>query len=214
MNISTENQNKLKVEFAKLCVDNIKRDGIQDLLMYLDTTDFFVSPASTKYHGSYAGGLVQHSLDVYYSLIDELKFIYGEQWQKRYSLETVTIVALFHDLCKINNYIPSVKNVKNLETGRWETQPYYMYNTDKLRLGHGSGSIYEITKYMKLTEEEQLAIYWHMGAYDISPYSTQQDMHNVYAKSVLAFALNRADMFATYIVDNQDFTPIDYEQQS
>ena len=84
-----------KKEFIELLEKYVKRDGIENLITYLDEqSDFFTSPASTKYHGSYEGGLVEHSLNVYYSLLDEMKFIYGNNWTTVWSLESVAIVGL------------------------------------------------------------------------------------------------------------------------
>ena len=89
-----------KEEFIKLLRENVKRDGLEDLINYLENdSSFFVEPASTQYHGSYDGGLVDHSINVYYCILDELKFIYGKDWQKKYSLESATIVSLLHDIC-------------------------------------------------------------------------------------------------------------------
>ena len=89
-----KNVEQLRKEFETLVHDNITREGVDNLLNYLNTSDFYRSPASTKYHGSYAGGLVEHSINVYYSLIDELTFILGKQ---RYSslLSLISIIASF-----------------------------------------------------------------------------------------------------------------------
>ena len=125
-----KNVEQLRKEFETLVHDNITREGIDNLLDYLNTSDFYRSPASTKYHGSYAGGLVEHSINVYYSLVDELTFILGKEWEKRYSKETVTIVSLFHDICKIGRYKPGKRNVKDPVTGQWHEEPTYFYNED------------------------------------------------------------------------------------
>jgi hypothetical protein len=204
-----KNVEQLRKEFETLVYDNITREGVDNLLNYLNTSDFYRSPASTKYHGSYAGGLVEHSINVYYSLIDELTFILGKEWEKRYSKETVTIVSLFHDICKIGRYKPGKRNVKDPVTGQWHEEPTYFYNEDYVTMGHGSLSVYRIMQFMQLTEVEAGAIYWHMGAYDIGNYNTIGDLSNHYTNNILAFALHRADMMATYVVENEKFEPID-----
>lgn len=204
-----KNVEQLRKEFETLVHDNITREGVDNLLNYLNTSDFYRSPASTKYHGSYAGGLVEHSINVYYSLIDELTFILGKEWEKRYSKETVAIVSLFHDICKIGRYKPGKRNVKDPVTGQWHEEPTYFYNEDHVTMGHGSLSVYRIMQFMQLTEVEAGAIYWHMGAYDIGNYNTIGDLSNHYTNNILAFALHRADMMATYVVENEKFEPID-----
>ena len=207
---------KLREEFIEILRTNVNRDpdAVEDLINYLDNREFFTSPASTKYHGSYCGGLVQHSLDVYYSLIDELEFIYGKNWERRYSLESVTIVALLHDLCKIGRYVLGTRNVKDPETGKWNEVSVYNYNNDSFKMGHGSQSLYIVTKYFVLDDFEAQAIYWHMGAYDLGNYNTVSDLSVAYERNMLAFALHRADMIATYVVDNKYFEPIPLKEKT
>ena len=198
----------LKNEFYEIVNTNIKRDGITQLMEYLETTDFFISPASTKYHGSYKGGLLEHSLNVYYALQDTLQFIYGKDWEKRYNKETVTIVSLFHDLCKIGRYKTGKRNVKNTETGHWEEKIVYEYNPNYHNMGHGAKSVMIIMNHMKLTEIEQESIFWHMGAFDLGNYNPVSAMGDIFSKNTLAYALHSADMDTTYITENKYFEPI------
>lgn len=198
-----------KQEFLNIVKEKISRCGIEDLLTYLDTTDFYISPASTRYHGAYEGGLLDHSLNVYYCLLDEMSFIYGKNWSKKWSEETVAIVSLFHDLCKIGRYIPSVRNVKNKDTGVWEQVQCYEYNQNCFNMGHAAASLQILYKFIMLTDEEAQAIYWHMGAFDTSQYSTVGQLSEAYSQNTLALALHRADMLATHVVENDKFTPIE-----
>ena len=200
-----------KEEFIKIINENVKREGIDNLLNYLEESGFYECPASTRYHGSYEGGLLDHSLNVYYSLLEELKFIFGDDWNKRYSLETVTIVSLFHDLCKIGRYEKSWKNVKNNDTGVWEQVQVYQYNKNYFTMGHASLSLQRILKFINITDEESQAIYWHMGAFDISQYSDVSQLGESFSKNTLAFALHMADMIATYVCENEHFKPIKIE---
>lgn len=201
----------LRDEFISIAKANIKREGLDKLLEYLDTTDFYIAPASTKYHGSYQSGLVEHSLNVYYSLIDELHFIYGAEWEKKYSKESATIVSLFHDLCKIYRYKKSYRNVKNPETQIWEQVPIYLLNEEHVPMGHGANSVITVMNYMRLTKDEQGAIYWHMGACDISQYSTMNDLTNQWNKNTLGLALYRADLLSTFVIENKFFEAIPIE---
>lgn len=192
--------NELKEKFVKIYKDKIKREGSDKLLSYLlsENSDFFVAPASTRYHSSYEGGLLEHSLNVYECLCDYLS---RDSVKNTYGLvpseETIAIVSLLHDLCKVNFYKTSLRNVKN-EKGYWEKVPYYEIE-DKLPYGHGEKSVYVISGYMKLTREEAFAIRYHMG------FSVTEEIRNVgkaFEMFPLAFALNVADMEATYFLES------------
>lgn len=179
-----------KEVFRKLAHE-IQREGVVDLLNWLDATDFYVAPASSKYHGNYEGGLVEHSLNVF----DELLKLANVYALNKYSNETLLVVSLFHDLCKVNYYKISTKNVKNEATGVWEKQPYYTVEEEYPFGGHGSKSVYLIMRFMTLKPEEASAINCHMGAWDLSTYNNPT---NTYYKNELAWLLHVADERATY----------------
>lgn len=191
--------------FKKIVTENIERDGIENLMEWLEhETDFFTAPASTRYHGSYEGGLVEHSLNVYDRLVWEMENTVGEGWQELYSPETVAIVALFHDLCKIDRYIITEKWRKD-ENGDWEAYEAYEYNKEKAEMGHGAQSVFYLQKFIQLTELEAQAIFWHMGAYDLSPYASLAACSETFKWNPLAFLTHRADMAATYVTENEAF---------
>lgn len=195
----------LREQFLAIARNDIHRQGIDNLLKYLEESDFFVAPASTKYHGCYEGGLVQHCIDVYNALHDELAFIYGDNYLAVYSEETIAIVSLFHDLCKIGRYVAGTRNVKDPVTKQWHEEPTYFYNDQAMEMGHGAASVYTVQKFIDLDDFEAQAIFWHMGAYDISNYMSLNGLGSAYEKNTLAFALHRADMMATYVTDNEHF---------
>lgn len=195
----------LREQFLAIARNDIHRQGIDNLLKYLEESDFFVAPASTKYHGCYEGGLVQHCIDVYNALHDELAFIYGDNYLAVYSEETIAIVSLFHDLCKIGRYVAGTRNVKDSVTKQWHEEPTYFYNDQAMEMGHGAASVYTVQKFIDLNDFEAQAIFWHMGAYDISNYMSLNGLGSAYEKNTLAFALHRADMMATYVIDNEHF---------
>ncbi len=191
-----------KDEFIEIYKSNIKREGADKLLSHLmsPACDFFTAPASTRYHGAYEGGLVEHSLNVYECLCDYLD---RERVRELYGLEvsdeTIAIVALLHDLCKTNFYKKSFRNVKD-ENGVWNKVPSYEID-DRLPYGHGEKSVYIISGFMKLTREEAFAIRYHMG------FSGNEDPRNVgsaFEMFPLAFALSTADMEATYFLEGKD----------
>lgn len=191
--------------FKKIVTENIERDGIDNLMEWVEhETDFFTAPASTRYRGSYEGGLVEHSLNVYDRLVWEMENTVGAGWHEIYSPESIAIIALFHDLCKIDRYIITEKWRKD-ENGDWEAYEAYEYNKEKAEMGHGAQSVFYLQKFIQLTELEAQAIFWHMGAYDISPYATLAACSETFKWNPLAFLTHRADMAATYVTENEAF---------
>ena len=188
-----------KEEFIEIYKENIQREGADKLLDYLlsASSDFFTAPASTRFHGAYAGGLCEHSLNVYHCLCDYLqRDRVTDLYNLEYSPESIAIVSLLHDLCKVNCYKKSMRNVKDAN-GVWQQVPYYEFSDD-LPYGHGEKSVYIITGFMRLTREEAFAIRYHMG------FSGTEDARNVgaaFEKYPLAAMMHIADMEATYFVE-------------
>lgn len=190
-----------KQEFIDIYKAKITRDGSDKLLEFLEKSDFFTAPASTRYHGAYEGGLLRHSLNVYECLTE---YLARERVQQKYELnvseESAAIVALLHDVCKVNFYTVSTRNAKNEQTGQWEKVPYYSID-DKLPYGHGEKSVYMISGFMRLSREEAMAIRWHMGFSGIEDKNTIGKALEMYP---LAFALSVADMEASYFLEGTD----------
>ena len=185
-------------EFIEIYQAQITRPGADALLEYLEhKSDFFTAPSSTRFHGCYEGGLCEHSLNVYHCLVD---YLARERVQELYGLEcseeTVAIVALLHDLCKIGCYRPGTRNVKGPD-GKWTQVPTYQFD-DPMPYGHGEKSVYIVNGYLRLTREEAFAIRYHMG------FSANDDPGNV-GKALemfpLAYALCAADMEAAYFCE-------------
>ena len=189
-----------KEEFIQIYEENIKREGADKLLEYLTSghSDFFTAPASTRFHGSYEGGLVEHSLNVYYCLKDYLaRSRVQNEYKMKYEEETVAVVALLHDVCKINCYKTSYRNVKG-EDGIWNRVPFYEFK-DELPYGHGEKSVYIITGFMRLSREESFAIRYHMG---FSGVEDKRSIGDSFERFPLSFALCTADMEATYFLES------------
>lgn len=179
----------------------IKREGAEKLLEYMlsKSSDFFTAPASTRFHGAYEGGLVDHSLNVYDCLKDYLsRERVKHTYNINYDEESIAIVALLHDICKINTYKVGTRNVKD-ERGVWQSVPTYEYN-DILPYGHGEKSVYIITGFMRLTREEAFAIRYHMG---FSGVEDKRNIGDAFEQYPLGFALCTADMEATYFVEGK-----------
>lgn len=191
--------NHAKEEFIELYQTYIHREGADRLLEYLcgPQSDFFTAPASTRYHGSHSGGLVEHSLNVYHCLKDYLARVRAKDvYHMDYSEETIAIVALLHDICKINCYKVGIRNKKI--DGQWQQVEVYEFQDD-LPYGHGEKSVYIITGFMRLTREEAFAIRYHMGfSNDDHPGSVGYTFEHY----PIAFALSTADMEATYFLES------------
>lgn len=196
---------ELKQRFKDAVSQTIQRDGIDNLMEWLENeTNFFVSPASTRYHGSYGGGLVEHSLNVFNQLLFEMDSVVGKGWENIYPMESVAIVALFHDLCKVGQYRETEKWRKDAD-GQWESYLAYEYDPEQLTMGHGAKSNFLLQRFIQLSPLEAQAIFWHMGAYDISPYANLNGCGAAFETNALAFLIHRADMAATYVVENENF---------
>ncbi len=183
--------------FISTVRDNIKRPGIEDLLKWLDATDFFIAPASTHYHGAVRGGLCAHSLAVYRTIMQLAPTFCGELDDEDY--ESLALVSLFHDLCKADYYSVSLRNVKNENTGAWEKQPYYAVD-DKRPLGHGSKSLSILQDHIKLSLDEKLAVRWHMNAFSADDYTSQKSLSQAKSQCILLMLLILADEAASFIV--------------
>lgn len=189
-----------KDEFLSIVDREIKRDGIWELTEWLANTDFFTAPASTRYHGAYEGGLVEHSLNVYNQLV-QLSELYGLGPEDGISDpdESIAMVALFHDLCKVGCYKTEMRWRKN-DRNQWEQYATYKFDEDYCFGGHGAKSVYLLTNFVKLTPEEAAAINSHMGAWDSTTYSNPS---TVYQTNKLAWLLHVADEAADYIVESR-----------
>ena len=210
---------KNKQAFISIARENISRPGIDRLLTYIDSTDFFTAPCSTKFHLNVKGGLCEHSLNVYKALLDiysaylikdnalpDSTFVlaYNEVLPKnnnvddRSIIETLTIISLFHDLCKANYYKQEMKSVKVGNV--WTQQPVYVTD-DQLPLGHGEKSVILLEKFIDLSAEEMLAIRWHMSGFDNAVKGGEWSLSTAMQKTKLVAALQLADQIATHLME-------------
>lgn len=190
-----------KADFLTIYKD-IRRPGADKLLAWLESTDFFTATAGAKHHGAHAGGLVVHSLNVWNRLreITLRDTINGKAILDLApeTNETVAILALLHDVCKVGVYHIETKRRRNPDTGTWEDYQACTFR-DPFPLGHGEKSLYLITKYMALTEEEALAIRWHMGAFDDAVKGGSRALDAAMDVSPWVWHLHEADMCAARI---------------
>lgn len=186
---------------------------ITELIEKLERSDFFYAPCSTKYHLNCKGGLCQHSLNVY----DNLKTLVKTYEISDIDESAILITALFHDISKMNFYMPSYKNVKvysedgdkqdNLGRFSWVSQESFVVRDVDKRFvysTHGANSEYIIRQYINLTLEESCAIINHMCGMDNNT-SRESMWGEIYNDYKLASLLHIADMISSYIteVDNE-----------
>ena len=183
----------MEEKFIEL-LKSTKREGIEDLIEFIKKTDFFIAPASTRFHGCYEKGLLEHSMKVYEILKQKASTAVIPINTPE---ESIILIALLHDICKANFYKVDYRNAKNA-LGVWEKVPYYTID-DTIPYGHGEKSVMMITEYIKLTPEEKYAIRWHMG------YTEPKELYNTigaaYKKYPIALLTHEADLESTYFYD-------------
>ena len=180
-------------QFLALYNANITRFGADRLLNWLETTDFFTAPASTRFHGACEQGLVMHSINVFNAMVQHF-YAEGE------AMESYAVCGLLHDLCKANFYKLGSRNVKNETTGQWEKVPTYQV-ADQFPYGHGEKSVYLIEHFMRLKTAEAIAIRWHMGGFDDAVRGGSFAVSDAYNRYPLAVKLHIADLEATYLLE-------------
>lgn len=181
--------------YLRIFRENVKRHGVEDLLSWLETTDFFVAPSSTRFHGNYDGGLCEHSLNVYQCLVD----IANRHPEFVYSDETLALVALTHDFIKISQYRKCQRNRKN-EYGKWESYTTYEIH-DEEPGGHGEKSCYLVQQFMYLSYEEWSAILFHMGGFTYSVQGGDRSMNAAMEVNKLIPMLQIADQEASHLIE-------------
>lgn len=202
--LSHEQVGQNREEYLSL-IDSITREFDKEKFIdWLDNkSDFFVAPASTKYHCSYEGGLCEHSLNVYHMLkrlIDDAKAVKPDF--PDYDEDTIIIVALLHDLSKANFYEKYWRNVKNQETGKWEQVMDYKVREDRFIYGsHEQTAEFMASAFFPLTIEERVCILNHMGGKSFD--STQADLSVIYGKYPLACLLYTADLLSTFCAESR-----------
>lgn len=171
-------------------LQSTNREGMDKLIDFLEKSDFFKAPASTRFHGNYEGGLAEHSFKVYEILKEKVNFLKMDVPE-----DTIIISALLHDICKTNYYKIDYRNAKN-SLGVWEKVPYYTVD-DTIPYGHGEKSVMMLTEYIKLTNEEKYAIRWHMGFSE--PKELYGTLGQAFSKYPFSLLLHEADLEATHL---------------
>lgn len=194
---------KNKERFITYCREHIHRDGLEALLAYLEKTDFYTAPSSASFHLNEDGGLCRHSINVFETAVRLNDSVIlpaikdgTSPFTEPLPVESIAIAALFHDFCKTKLYHKAERWKKD-ENGRWVSYPGYELQ-DEFPFGHGEKSCVIIGWFMRLRQEELLAIRWHMGMFEM----TEQGSGTRYAyraameKTPLVVLIQAADMLA------------------
>ena len=193
-----------KQRFIDLCNEHIHREGLDKVLAYLEKSDFYTAPSSTRFHLNEDGGLCLHSMNVFeaackiYNEMAKPAIVNGTSpFTEEVSMESIAIATLFHDLCKIKLYHKTERWKKD-DKNRWVSYPGYEVKDD-FPLGHGEKSCLMLSWYMRLKPEEMLAIRWHMGMFDMGESSTPLRMSFFSAtdKSPLVSIVHAADFLTS-----------------
>lgn len=191
------------------------KENVEKLISVIETrTDFFIAPASSIYHSNYKGGLCEHTLNVYRLLKDlntmvqfhkstnlPNEVVDAIKLKQAYPDDTIIIVGLLHDLCKVNTYNMVVKNKKD-KNGQWVKYGGYEKN-DPFPYGHGEKSVAIISKFLDLNQDEMLAIRWHLGMYEGGMYSgeTKYTYHKAIADFPIVSMMVCADFLASQTLE-------------
>jgi len=194
----------MKQKFITL-LQSTGRANIDRVIAELEKTDFFRAPASTVFHGNYPGGLLNHSVKVAECAL-RLCSIFIEQkpeLAEKLPEDSVIIAALLHDVCKANVYQVVTKKRQNQE-GKWETYEAYSPSYKELPLGHGEKSVVRLLRWgLDLTDDELLAIRWHMGAWDLAMQNNEAKTSNseAHKQAPLAMLIQASDELSSTLLE-------------
>lgn len=203
--------NSENIKTFESLLNSVSRSGIDKLLEFIRSSDFYTAPASTRFHSCHEGGLLEHSLNVYRCLKEKASNPIWKDTIVNAGEETLILTALLHDLCKTNYYIVEYRNKKvysdygskSDSKGRydWQSVPSYAVD-DRYPYGHGEKSVMMIDSFVRLKPIEKYAIRWHMG------FTEPKENWGYFTESIklhnLVLALHEADLEATYLLEAEE----------
>lgn len=196
-----------QAEFEAL-LRSVNRDGMDYVIEDLEKDGFFDAPASAGHHLNVPGGLCEHSLNVCRVALKvwEAMCQLDENLGKEVKKENVIVASLLHDVCKTNIYKPTTKRKKNA-LGVWEDVPGWNVVYNKLPLGHGEKSVIMLLlSGLDLTDEEMMAIRWHMGAFGLNfnSYEDERSYDSAKTLSPLVTIVQAGDNLAAGIMERTE----------
>ena len=199
-----------KIDYKKEFIELLKttnRQGIDDLVEELEDLGFFKAPASTKFHLNEDGGLVQHSLNVCKAALSMRKSMIelDDSLLEALPKDSVIIASLLHDACKADIYKPTMKKEKN-RFGMWCDVPGYDVDYSNFPLGHGEKSVIVLLRSgFELTDDEIMAIRWHMNAWDLpfQSYDIKSNFNKAKEICPLLSLVQAADCLASNLLERK-----------
>ncbi|MGN0855577.1 MAG: HD family phosphohydrolase [Kiritimatiellia bacterium] len=182
------------------------RAGADKVLAGLEALGFFIAPASTRFHGAHPGGLAEHSLNVYTEamMLRALQIKLRPELESRLPADSVAITALLHDVCKAEVY-RQIEKFRKDESGKWEKYTCYGVDYSALPIGHGEKSVIRLLRLgLEMTEDEMLAIRWHMQGFDLADSAEARGNYGAAcAKCPLLGLLMSADLLAAHVLESE-----------
>ena len=175
-------------------VKTSRRKKLREMVKDLESR-FFTAPASTRYHNSFTGGLLIHSVTVTEIALRFLREVRPDGISES-EKESFTLVGLFHDLGKIG----SIDKDLYLESETWQKErgQNYTYNVNLGNLQHQVRSLYLLQKYkIPLTEDEYHSILFHEGAFT----SWGKDIR--YKFSEMCWLIHSADVYSAFFLEKR-----------
>lgn len=196
----------MKQQFLQL-LRSTNRPGVENVIKWLEETDFFIAPASTIFHGNYEGGLLEHSMNVAIMAHDvhEMLCRRKPELAQQVTRDNIIIAALLHDVCKANIYQKTTKYRKDAQNN-WETYDTYGVDYSEFPMGHGEKSVIRLLQQgLQMTEDEMIAIRWHMTAWELPFQSGEAKAYLNAAKNKcpLLAIIQTADGLASAILENK-----------
>lgn len=204
-----ENKTKMRAmreEFEQM-LRSTSREGVEDCLQELASLGFFEAPASTRFHLNYEGGLMEHSMNVCKVALRlrEQMLIMDPSLKSSLPEDSVIIASLLHDVCKADIYRPTTKRVKQKD-GTWVDEPGYDVDFSNFPMGHGEKSVVVLLlSGIALTNDEMLAIRWHMAAWDLAFHSPEAKSNINSARDIcpLCSLVQTADTLAANLLERK-----------
>lgn len=207
-NSPVQQAKKFDIEKVKLTITQMADRIIENkveceaLKNWMEENEFYKSPASTKFHGDWDGGLCVHSLMV---TIQALRLAVpflsnfkesplAEEWD--YSAEDIFVAAISHDFCKASSYKIEFRNTKDIN-GNWTKKPMFKTKEDLRNLGHGNESVLQLLECMPSFIKRRNvieAVSRHMGFSDLT--STEQMNYSNFLQNPLVLLIQFADQSA------------------
>lgn len=185
-------RNEDKQNFCRL-LRSTERQNVDAVIVELERLGFFEAPASRKDHNSMPGGLLKHSLNVYRVALEISRDMSHLLPDFEISDDSLIVASLLHDICKAPRYLNSS-----------QVNGEYQKNYNHLPVGHGEKSVIMLLRLgFEMTDDEMLAIRWHMAPWQLALNNTEmvEDFRHAELSCPLVSIIQAADRLAAKILE-------------